>query len=730
MAIKTNTLVKTAILCCLVWLAYANSLHGPFEFDDWHVIPENPSVRGPSDVPRFFTDVSTFSILPGNRDYRPLFLTSMALSWWVGNGSTWPFHVVSITLHMGCVLLVFFVLRRLLATSKASAEFFSEEEAGWAGFLGAALFAVHPLATEAVSYISSQSVPMAAFFYLLAFILFLGVYSSESAPVGVGRWLRIGGAGVSYFLALLSKPIAITFPVILLLWEILLGRDADGSNWTGWPPQRLWYRARKHVLFAAVTLIFLYLRSSVAGNPVSATTITKGGSEAFAHYLTQTKALALYYLRLALIPIGQNHDVEYPFARSLLDPWFLVAIAVIGTIGWLLFRFRRQRVLVFWALWFPTCLLVTTYLIQLLQRVREARMYLSLVGVCAVAAILLVMVWRSLPISISGSTLGQRSGHRVIFVAILVVILSLGTATFTRNALWSTGLELWGNAAREGGMGTWRAHMNYALALENAGRADEALDEFEKAVEIGRYAWAYFNLGLAQMRRGMAEDGEANLRRGVELWPESPETHYYLAVGLVQLGKDGEAEQELKQAIALRDNYSDAYRKLGQLYEEQGRVDLAIASYEKLVELDPGQTAAIESIQMLRTSGRQVELRAAFNRAFAAQKAGQRGEAIRLYEELLAADPRDRQGTFNLAWAYLEGETAEDWSRAAELYLAVLEIDPSYTEAAHHLATAYWSLNRRDEAIRWDQRYLEGETHPNLETISRRRLADAGEDGE
>ena len=560
MAIKANTLVKTAILCCLVWLAYANTLHGPFEFDDWHVIPENPSVRGPSDVPRFFTDVSTFSILPGNRDYRPLFLTSMALSWWVGNGSTWPFHVVSITLHMGCVLLVFFVLRRLLATSKASAEVFSEEEAGWAGFLGAALFAVHPLATEAVTYISSQSVPMAAFFYLLAFMLFLGVYSSESAPVGAGRWLRVGGASGSYFLALLSKPIAITFPVILLLWEILLGRDADSSNWKGWPPQRLWYRARKHVLFAAVTLIFLYLRSSVAGNPVSATTITKGGSEAFVHYLTQTKALALYYLRLALIPIGQNHDIEYPFARSLLDPWFLVAIAVIGTIGWLLFRFRRQRVLVFWTLWFPTCLLVTTYLIQLLQRVREARMYLSLVGVCAVVAILLVMVWRSLPISISDSTLGRRSGHRFIVVAVLVVILSLGTATVTRNALWSSELELWGNAARTGGMGTWRAHMNYALALENAGRADEALDEFEKAVEIGRYAWAYFNLGLAQLRRGMAEDGEANLRRAVELWPESPETHYHLAVGLVQLGKDGEAEQELKQAIALRDNYIDAYR--------------------------------------------------------------------------------------------------------------------------------------------------------------------------
>ena len=163
-----TTLIKTTILCCLVWLAYANSVHGPFAFDDWHVIPQNPSVRGPSDIPRFFTDVSAFSILSNNpnepNNYRPLFLTSMALSWWVGSGSPVPFHVVGITLHTGCVLLVFFILRRMLMTSEASAESFDEKEAGWVGFLGAALFAVHPLATEAVAYISSQSLPMAGFF--------------------------------------------------------------------------------------------------------------------------------------------------------------------------------------------------------------------------------------------------------------------------------------------------------------------------------------------------------------------------------------------------------------------------------------------------------------------------------------------------------------------------------------------------------------------------------------
>jgi superkiller protein 3 len=387
-------------------------------------------------------------------------------------------------------------------------------------------------------------------------------------------------------------------------------------------------------------------------------------------------------------------------------------------------------VLVFWALWFPTCLLVTTYLIQLGQRVREARMYLSLVGVCAVAAILTLMVWKRLPIRISDTTIGVRSGRRFLTATIVVVVAALGTATVGRNALWSSSLELWGNSARDGGQGTWRAHMNYALALENAGRAEEALVEFKNAVERGPYAWAYLNLGLAQVRRGLAEEGETNLRRAVSLWPDSPETNYYLGVGLMRLGKVDEAEQSFKHSLELRSNYLLAYRSLGQLYEQQGQVEQAIASYQKLVELDPGQAAAVDRIDKLRENGGDVQALAVFREAFAAQRDGRRDETIRLYEDLLKIDPRHRQGNFNLAFAYLDGTTPEDWKRAADLFGRVLEIDPNYTEAAHRLATAYGRLGERDEAVRWDKHYLQGETHPALADLSRRRLAALGESEE
>ncbi len=180
----TQTILKVCLLAVMVWGVYWNSFHNPFNFDDWHVIRQNPAVRGPEDIPSFFVDLSTFSLLPGNQDYRPLFLTSMALAWWVGGGTTLPFHLVSVTLHMGNVLLLFFLCRRLGAKESDPKGGLSSTENDWAAFLSAALFALHPLASESINYISSQAVPLAVFFYLLSLYCFLGVYGP---PISASR---------------------------------------------------------------------------------------------------------------------------------------------------------------------------------------------------------------------------------------------------------------------------------------------------------------------------------------------------------------------------------------------------------------------------------------------------------------------------------------------------------------------------------------------------------------
>ena len=116
-----------------------------------------------------------------------------------------------------------------------------------------------------------------------------------------------------------------------------------------------------------------------------------------------------------------------------------------------------------------------------------------------------------------------------------------------------------------------------------------------------------------------------------------------------------------------------------------------------------------------------------FRAAFKDQQGGRRKQAILLYEELLRIVPNHRQGSFNLAYALLHGSTREEWARSAKLFRKVLEIDRTYIESIHRLATAYWKLGDIEQAVKYDKIYLERGVHPKLKDLSEQRLATANE---
>jgi tetratricopeptide (TPR) repeat protein len=704
---KIHAFLKFAFLAALVWLAYWGSLHGPFAFDDWHVIPQNPSVRGPSDIPSFFKDPTTFSLLVANRDYRPVFLTSMALCWSAGGGSTFPFHVVSVFLHMSNVLLLFLILRRCFASGRDHPGAWAVPHAEWAALLASTLFAVHPLASESINYISSQSVPLAALFYLLSFYLFCTVYDERDGSSGWSSRGRRVACYMAYFLALLSKPIAITLPLILVLWDLLIGGrtpQPEGGSPSAW--MRSLFRIRKHLPFVAVTILYLSIRSVVlSGSPGP----TEAVRPILTHYLTQASALVFFYFKLALVPLGLNVDPEYPLATSFLDPRVMVSLAVLAILAGLLVRFRRHRVLVFWSLWFPSCLLITTFAVVLPQVVNEHRVYLSLAGFCAVVGLLFFQLWSSFPITLLDLSIGARSGRRLIGALMLGGLVALAFATQERTRVWSSDLTLWEDSVQHGG--SWRPHMNYALALEAAGRSDEALEHFEEAVELGPYAFPHLNLGNALITRGDYDRGLSHLRTAVQLWPSLPEARLYLGYGLGRAGLVEEAEQEMLAALDLRPDYLKGHEYIARLYEEQGEADKALAAYQRLYDLGTRDPDVL------------------FRLGFAHQKRGDREQAIRIYEELLEVAPAHRQGNFNLAYAYKNGDSPAEWSRSATLFRQVLSIDPDYHEALHHLATTQWNLGNAAEAAEYDSLYLEHGQHESLKIVSQERLASRAHDG-
>ncbi len=267
--------------------------------------------------------------------------------------------------------------------------------------------------------------------------------------------------------------------------------------------------------------------------------------------------------------------------------------------------------------------------------------------------------------------------------------------------------------------------MNYGLALENARRHDEALAQFEEAVRLGPYAFAYMNLGNSQMRRGNHDEGLKNLRTAVRLWPTSPEPHLFLALGLSRIGEAEEAEAEFKKALELRPNYLKGHRYLAEFYRKQARYDDAIAVLRNLQGLTPDQPWIAEQIGQLESApsndlGRIDRL---FQAAFANQKADHLDRAIEGYETLLRSAPNHRQATFNLAYAYLQDGPSQNLKRSDELFERVLVLDPDYTEALYHIATANWKAGNEKRAAEFDRAYLDRGTHRQLRASAERRLA-------
>ncbi|MCH8955165.1 tetratricopeptide repeat protein [candidate division KSB1 bacterium] len=295
------------------------------------------------------------------------------------------------------------------------------------------------------------------------------------------------------------------------------------------------------------------------------------------------------------------------------------------------------------------------------------------------------------------------------------------------------------------------------VALEDEGRSDEAFEQFKKAVELFPGAYSHINLGLAYIRREAFQEGIFHLRQAVELWPDLPEAHLYLAYGLEKNGKIQDAEKEYLWAIRLRANYLKGYRLLGEFYERQGKPRDARQAYQKLVELDPSQAWAQERLNRLTpqrpedldshfergfqqlSAGNYSEAVASFteayqeyakdpdllfNLAFSHQKLGNRTEAIKYYEELLQVTPAHVKGNFNLAYAYRDGTSAHDWSRSALLFKNVLKHDPGYSVAMFHLATVYWKLGNETEARRYDELYLKHGVHEDLKRRSQSRLSE------
>lgn len=436
---------RIAILLLLALAAYGNSFSVAFQFDDFNVIVDNPNVHSLSAWWQHVIGI------------RPLLKLSYTLNWISGLGAR-GYHVVNFIIHGTNALLVYLLLKRFPAANA--------DTAGATAFIAALLFALLPVQTEAITYISGRSVSLMAMFYLAAILFY--AYRRESHSSKLCTMISL----LLFLAAILVKEIAVTLPLALLLWE-----KAHGTS------VRLALRrtAPYWLLLAAATLFILSLRD-YAGLFAYGYSLRSGS----VNLLTQIHAVSYLLTRLFAL-WGHNIDPDLPlfdhWQPLLLAEWMLLGgLLVLGTT-----QYKLRPWLGFGILWLGLHLLPTNSLLPRLDIANERQLYLGSIGICLIAANIFQQLAMSYP-----TWRNRLSGALAIWLLLLVA------ATLVRNHDYRNEIALWEDTVRQSPAKA-RPWNNLGYAYTLAGDYSQALHAYRQAIHLKPdYRRAQENLAALQ----------------------------------------------------------------------------------------------------------------------------------------------------------------------------------------------------------------------------------------
>ena len=522
---------QAAALAAAVLLAYWNSLGASFHFDDWSLFSD-PYVTGAGAGIELFRLSQT----------RPLTYWTFHLNYLAGGMDPFGYHAVNLLLHAANVMLVLWIARRHVPASGA--------------FLAAGLFALHPLQTEAVTYVFARASLLAAVLALGSFALFVrGRYALSALAFGF---------------SLLAKEETIALPAFVLLydWLFVASKRAgalppDETGRLGqiarrWP----YYAALAAMCAAAAARLFYVLRAL----PDPGIGFRVEGITAWSYALTQTRVL-WHYLRLVVAPAGQNLDYDFELSVSLFSPPVTVlAVAALAAsltgLIYVLFAGRRSeevRRAAFWTLGFFLLLSPSSSIVPQSDMLFEHRVYFPLASLVIALAGVLSRALEKLP----------RPAARTAVTA--AVLLACGAATIARNQVWATEEAMWSDVVRKS-PNKGRPYIGLARGLVKANRPLEARRALERGVALDpRSPELRTNLGIAFLQEGRPAEALPHFRHVLENGRETPEARNNQGAALYQLGEREAALKEFSRAIELNPCFLNARRNLMMGLAEAGR---------------------------------------------------------------------------------------------------------------------------------------------------------------
>lgn len=529
---------KPAILIILIiilgFTIYLNSLRGEFIWDDAAFVKNNVYIKDWSNIIPVFTRDSGAGSSVVLNFYRPLQLFTYIIDYSLWGLNVFGYHLTNVVLHILVALTVYRLIMLIFGSIPLS-------------FFTAVLFVVHPIHTEAVSYISGRGDLLSALFILLCLIF----YIKNTQALKLGSTIIMVS---SYILALFSKENALVVIPLLLLYHYVFRQKI---KWRFFLPFLV-------VSFIYLLVRFVKLKSFFFGLVVTAKRIPGFFS-----------ALANYF-KILLLPINLHMDYGNKFF-SIIEPQVLFGLVASCLLLFLAFRKRdSNRLVVFAVFWFFIALLPTTSIYPIgAFYMAEHWLYLPSIGFFLILGRGLVFLY-------------EKKNYSFIALGLLICLLfSYTYLTVKQNNYWKSGLEIY-KRTLEYTPNSYMAHTNLGDRYLNSGNKTEAIKEYLKAVNSNpRFLLSYFKLGELYFENGDQEAGEKMFLKAIETNPSRAETYYYLGNVYYSFDKIERSIGFLKKAIDLDPAYLAAYNDLASNYAQKGNLVEAIKLWNKCIKLEP-----------------------------------------------------------------------------------------------------------------------------------------------
>ncbi len=705
-----GTVVATILLLGLVGAAYFNSRHGAFVWDDIPTIVQNHAFEHLVTALKHPVAVNTTS-------GRPVVSLSLVLNYAIGGRDPFGYHLFNVLIHAAAALALFGFVRRLACLPRWAGRY--EMHATSLALAVAAVWALHPLQTQAVTYVIQRAESLMGLCYLVTLWSFLR--STKSARPAIWRTVAVGTCA----LGMMAKEVMVSAPLVVLVFDRTF---LTGSFRAALSSKKWFYGA----LFGT-WLILIWLVASLGGNRDGSTGGFALHAAWFQYWLTQLPAIATY-LKLTFWPhplIFQYGTLWLPHAVDAVP----AACAMMPLLALIVVAMRRWPEVGFFGFWFCSILAVTSIVPGTVDMIVEHRMYLALAPLwILLAAALYSCGWRlavgvlgTLALIFGGLTVERNRDYRSSLALWTDNVAKrpenpLARYNLAVELLRTTGREAEARAQLEAAVRLAPefagAHYNLAVLLsQRPDQWDQAVAHFEQAIRIAPdYSQAHNNLGMLLERRGQLASACRHLQLAVQSDPANRVAWLNLVSTLEESRRPEEALAAAGALVQSHPDFGDGRAKFGIMLGVHQRFAEAIPQLEAALRLDPTQAMAQyylgstlvqlhqrlpEAIALLEQviKERPDSANAHFNLGIAYLTVGSRvTDAIGQFRIAAQLDPQDANAHFNLAGA-LEA-TGENGPEAMAHYRAAATLQPNV--AINHFRLA--RMLARDQASRDEAR--------------------------